>query len=224
MPTRYEEKKAAGYLNDEINTEEADVALLILAETKDQCEKRRGAHRTIETKSASVVGFAAVVLGFAATFNSHRLLEIKFGAVPVIVPTLILESLAIIIGLMALASQDQPLPDALRFNTRIIVEDKKNVARVASSLARVWGYCERTLQAGNMTRALRFSLALWAFGFGLFYTIGVASWTVTTQGVQPVVITVTKPKVTRQAPRSVPQRPHNKAKGHSDERQPKRPG
>jgi hypothetical protein len=162
-------------LDSLLQAKSPSVARFILAETKDQAEKKRASHRTLETKATSVIGFSAVVLGFAAGFNQSELLKIIWHGVPAILPTLLLEAAAIIAGLMALRAQDYRLPDAVNYNYPDALEDPLNEARIAMALTQSWAHYERCLDAGNATRSRRFSVALWAFVLGLFWTVGLAA-------------------------------------------------
>lgn len=163
----------------------ASAARLILSEVKAQCERRRAADRTLEGKAISIVGFAAVVMGFAATFNEQALLKILwFGWLPAIVPALLLECFAILVGTAVLVGRNYDMPDALLYNHPDATGQDANVAPIAMALAQRWGLCEKDLEAGNAVRSTRFTLALWTFILGLFWTTGLAAADViTSQGV-----------------------------------------
>ncbi len=176
MPREEEKLAAISGLDGSLAAKSASVARFVLAEIKEQCVQKRAAHRTLVTKAASVVGLAAVVLGFAATFNSSSLLATTWARwFPAIVPALLLESFAIIAGVLAMSSQWHSLPDALLYNHPSAYEDEENESRIAMALAQRWGFCERELDKGNATRALRLSVAIWLFVVGLFYTVGLAT-------------------------------------------------
>lgn len=176
MPAEHEKLDSIARLDKLLETKSASVARLVLSEVKEQATHKRSAHRTLETKAASVVGLAAVVLGFATTFNSSALLKISWpGSFPAIVPALLLESAAIVAGVLTMSSQEHSIPDALVYNHPDAIEDERNEARIAIALAQSWGIYERRLVSGNETRSIRLSLSMWLFVAGLFYTIGLAS-------------------------------------------------
>lgn len=177
-PTPAEQQKldAIDRLDKLLGAKSASVARLVLSEVKEQAIHKRSAHRTLENKAASVIGLAAIVLGFATTFNSSALLKIVWPkSFPVIIPALLLESAAIVAGVLALSSQEHSIPDALLYNHPNAIEDERNEARIAMALAQSWGIYERRLVAGNATRSIRLSVSMWLFVAGLFYTIGLAS-------------------------------------------------
>jgi len=162
---------AIARLDADLKATSADVARLVLAETKDQAEKKRAAHRIIETKATSIIGFATVVLGFTATFNLSLLLRWHWGWFPAVAPAIALEFIAIIAGVFALQAQTYSLPDALIFNHPDALEDPLNEARIAMALSQRWAIYERALDAGNATRSARLGVALWSFVSGVFYAI-----------------------------------------------------
>jgi hypothetical protein len=176
LPRGKDKIRAIKRLDRFLRAQSPAVARFILAETKDQAEKKRAAHRTLEAKATSVIGFATAVLGFAAAFNSGALLKIMwFGSFPAIVPALLLEAGAIIAGIMALQTQSYELPDAVLFNYPDALEDPMNEARIAMALTQTWAHYEQCLTVGNATRSRRFTVALWMFVIGLFYSVGLAA-------------------------------------------------
>jgi hypothetical protein len=176
MPTWQDKVRAGKRLDQFVRPQSATLARFVLAETKDQAEKKRTAHRVLESKATSVIGFATAVLGFTAAFNTGALTKVMlFGWLPLIAPALILEAVAILAGVMVLLTQSYALPDAVLFNYHETVEDPMNEARIAMALAQAWGKYEKCLDVGNDTRSRRLSVAIWTFVFGLFYSVSIAT-------------------------------------------------
>jgi hypothetical protein len=176
LPSERDKIRAIKRLDRLLRAGSPAVARFVLAETKDQAEKKRAAHRTLETKATSVIGFATAVLGFAAAFNSSALLKIMWwGWFPALVPALILEALAVVAGMAALLTQSYALPNAVLFNHPDALEDPLNEARIAMALSQTWAHYEHCLTAGNATRSRRFTIALWLFVIGLFYSVSLAA-------------------------------------------------
>lgn len=177
-PTPDGRKKLAAIadLDADLIAESPAVARFVLAEVKDQAEKKRSAHRTIETKATSIIGFAfsfaTVVIGFAAAFDSSVLLKLKWGWFPAIAPSLGFEVIAIIAGIMALRTQSYLLPDAALYNYPDALEEPLNEARIAMALAQTWRKYEAQLDAGNRTRSRRLGVAFWSFVIGVLCTVG----------------------------------------------------
>lgn len=175
-PTEQQKCDAIARLDKLLAPRSANVARLVLAEVKEQAAYKRAGHRTVETKAASIVGLAAVALGFATSFNSSGLLKVYwFGWFPAIVPALFLECASIVAGVLAMNVLEHSIPDALLYNHPNACEDERNEARIAMALAQSWGICERKLGSGNATRSIRLLISIWLFVAGLFYTIGLAS-------------------------------------------------
>lgn len=175
-PTEQQKRDAITRLDKLLGAKSASVARLVLSEVKEQAAHKRTAHRTLETKAGSVVGLAAIVLGFATTFNSSALLKVLwFGWFPAVIPALMFESASIIAGILAISTQGHSIPDALLYNHPEALEDERNEARIAMALTQTWAIYERGLDAGNATRSIRLSISIWLFVAGLFYAVGLAS-------------------------------------------------
>jgi hypothetical protein len=154
---------------------DAAVARMILAETKDQIDRKRAAHRTTEAKATSVIGFATAVLGFAAQYRSGALLAMHTGPVLWwVLPTFMLELAAIFSGVYVLQQQLNSTPDAFRYNHPDAVEDPQNEARIALAMTQEWGSHERRLDVGGAQRSTRLAIAFRCFIAGVVYTIVLA--------------------------------------------------
>jgi hypothetical protein len=170
VPSLRDKKEEYNRLDFETKVDDAAVARLILAEVKDQSERKRTAHRTVEGKATSIIGFAIVVLGFVAQYRSGTLLAMGWW----IAPTFLLELVAIVCGTMALKPQEHALPDAFRYNFSTVVEEPQNETRIALALAHKWAIHERVMDAGGRRRSIRMSVAFAAFLLGIAYTVFVA--------------------------------------------------
>jgi hypothetical protein len=125
IPDGKKKVDAIADLDVDLKVESAAVARFVLAEVKDQAEKKR----TIETKATSVIGFATAVIVFATGFNASVLLTWKWGMFPAVLPTLVFEFIAIIAGTMALQVQSYRLPDAALYNYPDALEEPLNEAQ-----------------------------------------------------------------------------------------------
>jgi hypothetical protein len=170
VPSLRDKKEEFKRLDFDTKVDDAAVARFILAEVKDQSERKRTAHRTVEGKATSIIGFATVVLGFVAQYRSGALLAMGWW----IAPTFALELVAIVCGAMALKTQEHMLPDAFRYNYSTVVEDPQNETRIALALAHKWAVHERAMDAGGKRRSVRMSVAFAAFLLGVAYTAFVA--------------------------------------------------
>ena len=173
IPDGKKKVDAIADLDVDLKVESAAVARFVLAEVKDQAEKKRAAHRTIETKATSVIGFATAVIVFATGFNASVLLTWKWGMFPAVVPMLVFEFIAIIAGIMALQVQSYRLPDAALYNYPYALEEPLNEARIAMALSQTWRIYEADLDAGNRIRSRRLWVALLFFVLGVLYTVAI---------------------------------------------------
>jgi hypothetical protein len=172
VPNEVEKLAEIAALDLSTVADNAAVARMILAETKDQVDRKRTAHRTTEAKATSVIGFATAVLGFAAQYRSGALLAMHTGPVLWwILPTFIFELAAIFSGVYALQQQLNSMPDAFRYNHPDAVEDPQNEARIALAMTQVWALHERRLDLGGAQRSTRLAVAFRCFIAGVVYTV-----------------------------------------------------
>jgi protein-S-isoprenylcysteine O-methyltransferase Ste14 len=164
VPSPVARWNAKNDLDVALDVESPTVARFVLAETKDQVERKRTAHRTIEGKATSIIGFATAVLGFVTASNSSGLVKWTWWEW---ILALLFEFAAIVAGVMALRPMPYLLPDSALFNSPAVLEVSKNEARIAMALSERWAEIERSLDTANDTRSRRLWVAIWSFVIGV---------------------------------------------------------
>ncbi len=172
-PSDTERDEAVAALNQKLTIENASTARFLLSEIKDCVEKKRSAHRTIEGKATSIIGFASAALAFATAFRNGALLLSWL-----VLPGLIAQFAAIIFAVAVLFLRQGAIPNMVLYNYWDIVADVKNEARIATALVETWSEYERTLDASGTVRGARLDLAIAAYIAGLIYIVALSAWSV----------------------------------------------
>jgi len=165
-----EREAAITALNQTLTTDNPSTARFVLAEMKDSVDTKRAAQRTIEAKATSIIGLASAALAFTTAFRNGSLLMTGW-----VLPGLLLEFAAIVVGVAVLLLHAGALPNVLLYNRSDVVADARNEARIASALAEKWAEYERTLDAAGTVRAARLDLAFGTYILGLLWIVALSA-------------------------------------------------
>ncbi len=165
-----EREAAITALNQTLTTDNPSTARFVLAEMKDSVDTKRAAQRTIEAKATSIIGLASAALAFTTAFRNGSLLMTGW-----VLPGLLLEFAAIVVGVAVLLLHAGALPNVLLYNRSDVVADARNEARIASALAETWAEYERTLDAAGTVRAARLDLAFGTYILGLLWIVALSA-------------------------------------------------